>query len=145
MTVREILNAKGHKVVSVPPHTSVMVAAQRMRLERISALVVSSDGGRTVDGILSERDIVMGLIEHKGEVLELPVSELMSRAVATCTPADSVASVMNTMTTRRFRHLPVVENGKVVGIVSIGDVVKNRIDVMQMEANVLRDYIVAHT
>ncbi len=144
MTVKDILHGKGRKVVAITPHTTVMVAAQRMRLENIAAIMVSSDGGKTVEGIMSERDIVRALIDHKGDVLDLPVSELMSRAVVTCKPEDSVASVMRTMTQRRFRHLPVVENGVVVGLVSIGDVVKDRIDTMEMETSVLRDYIVAH-
>ena len=144
MTVKDILHGKGRKVVAIPPHTTVMVAAQRMRLENIAAIMVSSDGGKTVEGIMSERDIVRALIDHKGDVLDLPVSELMSRAVVTCAPEDSVASVMRTMTKRRFRHVPVVENGTVVGLISIGDVVKDRIDTMEMETSVLRDYIVAH-
>jgi CBS domain-containing protein len=144
MTVNDILNAKGRKVVSVPPHTHVRVAAQRMRLENIAAIMVSSDGGRTIAGILSEHDIVHGLVDHHGDVLDLAVAELMSRAVVTCAPSDSVASVMRTMTQRRFRHLPVVEDGTVVGLISIGDVVKDRIDTMELETSVLRDYIVAH-
>jgi CBS domain-containing protein len=144
MTVNDILNAKGRKVVSVPPHTHVRVAVQRMRLENIAAIMVSNDGGTTIAGILSERDIVHGLVDHHGDVLDLAVTELMSRAVVTCAPADSVASVMRTMTERRFRHLPVVEDGTVVGLISIGDVVKDRIDTMELETSVLRDYIVAH-
>ena len=144
MTVNDILKAKGRKVVAVPPHTHVGVAAQRMRLENISAILVSADSGRTIAGILSERDIVYGLIDHHGDVLELAVAELMSRTVVACAPSDSVASVMRTMTQRRLRHLPVVEDGTVVGLVSIGDVVKDRIGTMEMETSVLRDYIVAH-
>jgi len=144
MSVKAILNAKGRKVIAIPPHTKVMVAIQRMKLENIAAIMVSSDSGKTVEGILSERDVVRALIDHKGDVLDLPVSELMSRAVVTCTPEDSVAMVMRTMTKRRFRHIPVVENGTVVGLVSIGDVVKDRMDTMEMETSVLRDYIVAH-
>ncbi len=144
MSVKDILHGKGRKVVAIPPHTTVMVAIKRMKLENIAAIMVSSDGGKTVEGIMSERDIVRALIDHKGDVLDLPVSELMSRAVVTCTPEDSVASVMRTMTQRRFRHVPVVENGTVVGLISIGDVVKDRIDTMEMETHVLRDYIVAH-
>jgi len=144
MTVKDILHGKGRKVVAIPPHTSVMVAIKRMKLENIAAIMISSDGGKTVEGIMSERDVVRALIDHKGDVLDLPVSDLMSRAVVTCAPEDSVASVMRTMTKRRFRHVPVVENGTVVGLISIGDVVKDRIDTMEMETSVLRDYIVAH-
>ena len=144
MTVKDILHGKGRKVVAIPPHTTVMVAIKRMKLENIAAIMVSTDSGKTVEGIMSERDIVRALIDHKGDVLDLPVSELMSRAIVTCAPEDSVASVMRTMTKRRFRHVPVVENGTVVGVISIGDVVKDRIDTMEMETSVLRDYIVAH-
>ena len=144
MTVKDILHGKGRKVVAIPPHTTVMVAIKRMKLENIAAIMVSTDSGKTVEGLMSERDIVRALIDHKGDVLDLPVSELMSRAVVTCAPEDSVASVMRTMTKRRFRHVPVVENGTVVGVISIGDVVKDRIDTMEMETSVLRDYIVAH-
>ena len=144
MTVKDILHGKGRKVVAIPPHTTVMVAIKRMKLENIAAIMVSTDSGKTVEGLMSERDIVRALIDHKGDVLDLPVSELMSRAIVTCAPEDSVASVMRTMTKRRFRHVPVVENGTVVGVISIGDVVKDRIDTMEMETSVLRDYIVAH-
>lgn len=143
MKVKEILKSKGTRVVTVRPHSTVDALAHRLRLEGIGAAVVSEDGDR-VDGIVSERDIVRGLAEHGPRLLDLPVSNIMASSVVTCTPEDSVKEVMRRMTIRRVRHLPVVEGGKLAGIVSIGDVVKNRLDEIELEANVLRDYIVAH-
>jgi CBS domain-containing protein len=113
-----------------------------MRLERIGAVVVSKDG-RIVDGILSERDIVYGLTAHGAAVVDLPVSDLMSKAVHTCRPDSEMRDVMHQMTLHRIRHLPVTDNGVLCGIVSIGDVVKNRLEDMELEAGVMHDYIVA--
>ena len=105
-------------------------------------MVVSADG-RTVSGIVSERDVVRGLAERGTRILEVPVSELMTRDVISCTPRDTVKQVMAEMTRRRIRHLPVVEDGVLRGIVSIGDVVKNRLEEMETETNVLREVYIA--
>ncbi len=144
MQVKAILKAKGTGVVTVPPHTTIDALAHRLRLENIGAVVVSNDGA-SVDGIISERDVLRGLAEHGAELLVMPVRELMTRGVQTCTPEASVKDVMRLMTQKRFRHLPVVEGERLVGLISIGAVVKNRLDEMEMEANVLRDYAIARS
>ena len=142
MTVQNILNEKGTKVATVRPHETIGTLVHKLKLENIGSVVVSQDGKR-VDGIISERDIVRGLAAHGTELLAMRVDKLMIRDVLTCAPEDSVKDVMQTMTSRRVRHLPVVEKGKMVGVVSIGDVVKDRLQDVEMEARVLRDYITA--
>ncbi len=142
MTVAIILKEKGTKVATVRPHETIGTLVHKLKLENIGAVVVSQDGER-VDGIISERDVVRGLAAHGAELLAMRIDKLMIRDVLTCTPGDSVKDVMQTMTTRRVRHLPVVDKGKMVGVVSIGDVVKNRLQDVEMEARVLRDYITA--
>ncbi|MBU6507069.1 MAG: CBS domain-containing protein, partial [Alphaproteobacteria bacterium] len=104
------------------------------------ALVVSADGHR-LDGILSERDIVHALADRGTAVLDLRVDELMTRRVVSCTPTDTIAELMGEMTRRRIRHLPVVDRGRLVGLVSIGDVVKNRLEEMEFETTSLRQFI----
>ena len=144
MKVEAILKSKGSKVVTTRPDATIGAIILKMRIEGIGAMVVSEDG-RKVTGLISERDIVLGVGEHGGDVLGMHVSELMNRAVATCRPEESIKQVMARMTQRRVRHLPVVDQGVLSGIISIGDVVKNRLDEMEMEMNVLRDaYIVSH-
>jgi CBS domain-containing protein len=144
--VREILDAKGRRVVTIRPDATVATAVHRLALERIGALVVSEDG-RRVAGILSERDVVAALAGEGAELLATSrrVADVMTRNVVTCTPDDTVKHVMREMTRRRFRHLPVLEGGQLAGIVSIGDVVKSRLEEVELEATVLRDaYIAAH-
>lgn len=143
MTIRNILDHKGGKVVTLLPDTTVMVAAHRLRLDRIGAVVITAADGR-VQGILSERDIVHGLAEHGVDAVNLPVSALMTRNVHTCGLEADIREVMRLMTQHRVRHVPVVDNDRLAGIVSIGDVVKSRVEAMEMEANVLHDYFVAH-
>jgi CBS domain-containing protein len=141
--VERILATKGREVATTRPEGSVAMAAGLLRARGIGALVVSGDGQR-VDGILSERDIVRGLAHHGADVLGLRVSDLMSRTVHTCTPQDTLKSIMARMTRHRVRHLPVVDGGRLCGIVSIGDVVKHRLDEIEDEVNVLRDAYIAH-
>lgn len=146
MQVSDILAKKGTRVVTVRSDISIATALQKLVLERIGALVVSDDGEH-VDGILSERDIVRALAAEGAELLRADrrVADLMTRSVRVCAPSDSIKHVMDTMTRYRVRHLPVVEGGKLVGLVSIGDVVKNRLDELELEANVLRDaWIASH-
>ena len=143
MSIQDILQHKSAHVVTVAPETLVSTATLRLRVERIGALVISRDG-RRIEGILSERDIVSGLSEHGANVLEMPVSDLMSHNVITCRPDASISDVMRLMTMHRIRHMPVVENDRLAGIVSIGDVVKSRLHDMELETSVLRDYAVAH-
>jgi CBS domain-containing protein len=142
MKVADILSAKGSRVVTVLPGETIANLANRLQIEQVGAMVVSRDGV-TVEGMISERDIVAGLAEHGAALPGMTVSSLMARAVTTCSPDDSIADISRTMTRRRVRHLPVVRGGRLVGIVSLGDVVKHRLDEMEMEANVLRDYAIA--
>ncbi len=142
MRVAEILESKGSRVLTIDPDKMVLDAAKMLRNAGVGALVVSRDG-RTIDGILSERDIVRGFAESAGDVTHLHVSDLMTGAVVTCTASDSLSQVAKVMTQRRIRHLPVTDNGNLIGLVSIGDVLKNRIDEVVLEANVLRDVALA--
>lgn len=142
MKVADILKAKGGAVMTVKPSDTIIMLAHRLKLERVGAMIVSKDG-ETIDGIISERDISYGLSEHGAELPAMHVSDLMTRAVVTCGPDDTIADIARIMTSRRVRHLPVKEHGRLVGVISVGDVVKHRIDEMEMEANVLRDYAIA--
>lgn len=146
MKVRDILEAKGRRVITIRPDATVSTAVHRLALERVGALVVSEDGS-TVQGIVSERDIVKALAQEGAAIMgtDRHVAELMTTGVTTCSPEDSVKAIMAEMTRRRFRHLPVIENGRLAGIVSIGDVVKSRLEEMELETSVLREaYIAAH-
>ena len=140
MHVEAILKGKGRAVATIAPDASIADAVDLLTKKGIGALVVSRDGS-DVAGILSERDIVHALANRGGQVLELAVSALMTRHVYTCQPDDTIADLMVKMTERRIRHLPVVERGKLAGIVSIGDVVKNRVDEVEEEASSLRQFI----
>ncbi len=142
MRVAEILKQKGQDVISVRPTESIDTLSHRLRLARIGAMVVLGEGGALV-GIISERDIVHGLAEHGASCLGLTVADLMTQRVVTCTPDDSVTRISRLMTENRIRHLPVVEGTSLVGVVSVGDVVKNRLEEMSLEANVLRDIAIA--
>ena len=143
MNVEGILRAKGAGVVSIRPDATVGELISGLRREGIGAMVVSGDL-RSVDGIVSERDVVHGLAAHGPAILGLPVREIMTRNVVTCAPTDTVKQLMETMTRRRIRHLPVVSaEGKLSGIISIGDVVKNRLEEMETETNVLREAYLA--
>ncbi|MGH9164955.1 MAG: CBS domain-containing protein [Acidimicrobiales bacterium] len=142
MKVEGILKAKGAAVETVRPDTSVVVAIHKLSSLGIGALVVSADG-KGVDGIFAERDVVHGLARHGARLLDLVVSDAMSRTVPVCAPTDSITAVMAVMTRTRNRHMPVVSGGSLVGLVSIGDLVKNRLDEMELEASILREaYIV---
>ena len=142
MKVAEILKQKGQNVISVRPTESIETLSHRLRLERIGAMVVLGEGG-ALDGIISERDVIHGIAEHGAHCLELTVADLMTQRVITCTPEDSVTRIARIMTESRIRHLPVVEGAKLVGVVSVGDVVKNRLEEMSLEASVLRDLAIA--
>ena len=140
MTVKAILSAKGTDVLTIDPTTNVAAAAKLLAERKIGALVVTGPDRRLV-GIVSERDIVQELAAHGAASLDLPLTDVMTRKVMTCTAADTICSVMERMTAGKFRHLPVVEQGRLVGIVSIGDVVKHRLREMEHEQSALRDYI----
>lgn len=144
MKVQAMLAAKGGKTVTIRPDSTIETAANLLKLERIGALVVSEDGEH-VAGILSERDIVRGLVDKGVGLLEAKVADLMTSEVKSCAPDDSIQEIMSEMTRSRIRHLPVLNGGKLIGIISIGDVVKNRLEELQTETNVLRDYIVGRS
>ena len=141
MNVETILRNKGSAVATIAPHATIRDAAALLRRERIGALVISSDGGAKIEGILSERDIVHGLADRGASLLDMTVDALMTRRVFTCTPRDSVGDLMAMMTERRIRHIPVLTDGMLVGIISIGDVVKHRLDEMEYETSSLRSFI----
>ena len=140
LNVAAILKNKGDRIVSALPADSVEVVVSTLGRERIGALLVREASGR-VAGVISERDIVAGLARMGAALLQQPASELMTRNVVYCSPTDSIQMVMEKMTERRFRHMPVLENGKLAGIISIGDVVKARISETEMEAQSLKEYI----
>jgi CBS domain-containing protein len=144
MNVDAILKVKGDAVVTILPTASIAEAVEVLRRNRIGALVVSPNGTEP-RGILSERDIVHGLSSHGVALLERRVEELMTKTVVTCGPQDRVADLMALMTERRIRHLPVLRNGKLAGLVSIGDVVKNRLDEIELETTSLKAYVAGAT
>lgn len=133
MNVRQILNLKGSSAITtIPPDATIAEAAALLGEKRIGALVVASSDG-TIGGIISERDIVRGIGENGAQSLEALVSTLMTEDVITCAPSDSSDSVLGKMTDGRFRHLPVMEDGKMAGFLSIGDVVKAKIKEIEDE------------
>ncbi len=140
MNVETILAGKGRDVLTIAPDAVFADAVKMLETHGVGAAVVSADG-KTVNGILSERDIIRGLAEHGGALLDRRVDELMTRIVETCAGRDTDQEVLALMTERRFRHLPVVEDSVLAGIVSIGDVVKSRLDGIAGEAEAMRDYI----
>jgi CBS domain-containing protein len=138
MKVTEILRSKGADVVTIWPGASLRSAVARMANRNIGALVVVDDQGGIV-GMLSERDVVLALAESAEQALSGAVSEVMSRKLITCGPDDRLADLMAVMTEHRVRHLPVVEDGHLLGLVSIGDLVKARLGELEFESNVLRE------
>jgi CBS domain-containing protein len=140
MRIDGILRAKGNEVIAVAPDATLFDAAQLLHEHRIGALVVLDRSDQLI-GIVSERDVVAAIAAHRGDALHMHVDQVMSADVVVCSPRDTVEQLMTVMTERRFRHLPVVDNGKLVGIVSIGDVVKRRISEISDEADVLHDYL----
>ena len=140
MNVEQLLSDKGREVISVQPHRTLAEAIRTLSEKRIGAVVVMGADG-TLSGILSERDIIRALGEQGAGALESAVSRSMTSKVVTCRPQTSVDELMEIMTTGRFRHVPVVENGRVTGIVSIGDVVKHRVAAIEAESKAMRDYI----
>jgi CBS domain-containing protein len=140
MNVKTILAAKGGNVIAIEPTATLAAAAKLLAKHRIGAVVINGAGGRLA-GILSERDIVRSLAELGAKALDQPVGQVMTREVETCSEDDTVADIMERMTARKFRHLPVLTKGKLVGLVSIGDVVKQRVEEVESESEAMRDYI----
>jgi CBS domain-containing protein len=142
MKVRDLLAAKGHDVATISQERSVSDAVALLKERRIGALVVTGPTPPLV-GIFSERDVVRALATHGGDVLTLKVAELMSSDVTVCDESTSVTKLMGLMTENRIRHLPVVDDGKLTGMISIGDVVKARFDELEHEKKDLLDYVTA--
>ncbi len=140
MSVANILGEKGRNVVTMQGSVSLLDVARSLSTNKIGAVIVSDDGV-SVDGIVSERDIVNAVAKNGAEVLLRPVAKFMTRNVITCQDGDAIENLMEKMTKGRFRHLPVVNDGKLDGVISIGDVVKMRIAEAQSVADAMRDYI----
>jgi CBS domain-containing protein len=138
--IAEVLRLKGDAVVTITPDTPVSGLVAQLARHRVGALVVSADG-RSLDGIVSERDVVRRLDADGNGLLDRTVADIMTSSVRTCTPQDTVDELMALMTEQRVRHVPVLQDGKLVGIVSIGDVVKQRIDMLKTERDHLEAYI----
>ena len=140
MLISDVIRSKGDLVVTIAPDQTVRTLVDMLDEHRIGALVVSTDG-KTIDGIVSERDVVRRLHRDGADVLGQLVSDIMTAEVKTATPEDNLEHIARVMTDARVRHLPVVSEGALVAIISIGDVVKNRIDELQVERDQLVDYI----
>lgn len=139
MRIADVLRNKGTAVATITPETSVSGLLNELAANNIGAMVVVSSDGLV--GIVSERDVVRKLHEHGVDLLRLPVSEIMTTFVATCAPGDTVDHLTAMMTTKRVRHIPVLDNDRLVGIVSIGDIVKQRMEELETEQRALQDYI----
>ncbi len=140
MYVASILKVKGHAVETVRVDATLTMVAGRLAAKRIGAVVVTEKSGQ-IAGIVSERDIVNALAKDGAACLDWPVGEIMTRDVLTCTADDTIDEIMSRMTARRCRHLPVMADRQLSGIISIGDVVKHHIAEVEMEASAMRDYI----
>ena len=140
MYVKNVLQLKGHEIISVSPDNSLLEVAKTLRENKIGAVLVCEDAGRMC-GVLSERDIIIAIAKHGSNILSGKVSDFMTEGVYTCSPDDDMKKVMEQMTRRRVRHLPVVDEGNVVGMISIGDVVKQRMAETEAETEALKSYI----
>ena len=140
MHVAAVLKRKGDRIVSAAPGDSVAAVTRLLTEHRIGAVLVMDDDGQPV-GILSERDVVRAVARDGADALDRPAADLMTRELITGTPTDTVADMMAVMTQRRIRHVPIVESGQVIGVISIGDVVKARIDDAELEVESLRGYV----
>ncbi len=141
MSVAGILNKKGSRVLTVLQTTPIPEAIDRMKRERVGALVVS-DNGRDIQGIVSERDVLNALASSGAELLTMKVEDIMTRRVESCVRQDNVKRVMSIMTQRRCRHMPVVDDDGLCGMISIGDVVKQRLEEAELETNVAREALI---
>ena len=145
MLVHQILRSKPTEgVLTIGPEATVAQAVTLLAEKRVGAVVVVPDSDVAPLGILSERDVVRALARHGDGALERPVSDLMTPEVFTCTPQDSADRVLQLMTERRFRHLPVMQDGRMAGLISIGDVVKARLSELAMEKDALEGMITGH-
>ena len=140
MTVAQILSRKGRAVFTAAPSETMQGVVDMLTQNRIGAVVVV-DGKGAIAGIVSERDVVRALSQHSGAAMGKTVADIMTKKVRTCSPTDTEAELMGLMTELRIRHLPVLEGGKLAGMISIGDVVKLRIESVEREAEEMKTYI----
>ncbi|MDO8878721.1 MAG: CBS domain-containing protein [Pseudolabrys sp.] len=140
MNVKTILAAKGGDIISIEPSADLAAAARLLSTHRIGSVIIRGAGGRLA-GILSERDIVRAMAEHGVDAFSVSVGQVMTRNVMTCGENDTIADIMERMTSGKFRHMPVLRDGELIGLVSIGDVVKQRVEECEHDAEALRDYI----
>jgi CBS domain-containing protein len=138
--VDDVLKIKGPGTTTIKPSETIAMLARRLQQERLGAMIVSNDG-RTVEGIISERDVAYGVALHKGDLHALPVAALMTKNAVTCTPQDSVAEVSRVMAERHIRHLPVVEGDQLVGVIAMRDIFMHRLDEMQRMTKLLGSYV----
>lgn len=144
MNVKAVLAQKGDRVHRVRPESALLTAAHDLKRLGIGALVVCGESGQ-VHGILTEKDVVHAVATHAGDLRGVRVADVMTRRVVTCNSTDDVSEVMARMTHHRTRHVPVMDHGELVGIISIGDVVKSRLESMEMNTNILREaYLASH-
>jgi CBS domain-containing protein len=143
MQVASILKAKGAHVVTVRPGETIQHAAAKLRLEGVGALIVSRDG-IVLDGIITERDVTKGFADYGADLASMHVRDLMELGILTCKPEDGIADVARLMTNRRLRHLPVIDGSRLAGIVSVGDILKYRLDEVELEARVMQDVAIAN-
>lgn len=144
MNIDSVLQKKGRLVFTTAPETLLPGLCQKMRTHGVGALVVSRDGAH-VEGMVSERDVVLAIAQHGEPALRMAVGQIMTRAPRTVTPTDTLKHAMAMMTDFRVRHLPVIDKGQLVGMISIGDIVKNRLEEVELETHVLRDvYLAGH-
>jgi CBS domain-containing protein len=142
MHISDILGHKGSEVISTLPSETIDAAIKKLTEHRIGALVVRDRKGRIV-GMISERDVVVAFATHGAAALTLPVNNAMTPEVVTCRPGDAVREIMALITVKRIRHVPVVEGDRILGLVSIGDLLKSRLDEKELELNMLRDLSIA--
>ncbi len=140
MNVAAILKAKGRAVATARPDSTVLDIVQKLNAKKIGAIVVVGDSGQ-VAGIISERDVIRIVAERGISALQVPVSEVMTRAVVSCKESSALDELMEIMTRGRFRHLPVIDEGALVGIISIGDVVKHHVAEVEMEVSAMKNYL----
>jgi len=139
LIIANILKVKGRSVTTARPDDTVQEIADRLAQKKIGAIVIVGGGGSVI-GIISERDLIRVIAQRGADALSMPVSEVMTREVVVCSEATSVDDIMEMMTNGRFRHLPVVEESRLVGIVSIGDIVKHHIAEVELEVSAMRGY-----
>lgn len=140
MNVAAILKSKGRAVATAKPEVTLLEISQKLAQKKIGAIIIVGEAGK-LSGIISERDVIRAISEHGAEALKLPVSKVMTKTVIRCMESSVLDELMEIMTKGRFRHLPVVEDDKLVGIVSIGDIVKHHIAEVEMEVTAMRGYL----